>query len=153
MDPGSYRRTNSCAGRVTEIPLANTKFAGASPMRNWILLWIVLTSLLLTNVLVASAAQAESFRVFPYLQNPTQEAITVRWLSDSEDPGILTVETPDGRRTLPSQPVRARALAYNPFHPEPGGPHSGLPWLHSIRVKGLRPGTKYDYQVRQGAQQ
>lgn len=123
-------------------------------MRNWRLLHrIVSTGFLLANFAVARAVQADSFRVLPYVQNPTQEAITLRWLSDTEEPGILTIETADGPRTLRSQPRLVRTLEYNPFKPEPGGPHPELPYLHSVRVTGLKSGTQYAYQVRLGAQQ
>ncbi len=109
--------------------------------------------LLLAGISLASVASADPFRVRPYVQNPARDAITIRWLSDTGEPGMLTVETADGPRVLPSAPTLARTLAYNPFQAEPGGPHPGLPWLHSLRVTGLKPGTKYDYQVRQGTQQ
>ena len=89
----------------------------------------------------------------PYVQDPTQNAMTVRWLSNANEAGVLSIETPDAPRVLRSQPKRALTLAYNPFTPEPGGPHPDLPWLHSVRATGLKPGTKYAYQVRQGTQQ
>ncbi len=109
--------------------------------------------LLLVGLLLAKVASADSFRVLPYVQNPARDAMTVRWLSDAGEPGLLTVETADGPRVLRSEPRLAPTLAYNPFKAEPGGPHPGLPWLHSIRVTGLKPATKYAYQVRQGTQQ
>jgi 3',5'-cyclic AMP phosphodiesterase CpdA len=109
--------------------------------------------LFLFGLLLATVARGESFRVLPYVQNPAQDAMTVRWLSDGGEPGVLTIETPDGPRLLRSEPQPAHALAYNPFKDEPGGPHPHLPWLHSIRVNGLKPATEYPYQVRQGTQQ
>jgi 3',5'-cyclic AMP phosphodiesterase CpdA len=107
----------------------------------------------LVALLLVGAARADSFRVLPYVQNPAQDAMTVRWLSEAGEPGILTLQTADGPREFRSQARLARELAYNPFKAEPGGPHPGLPWLHSVRVTGLKPGTKYAYQVRQGTQQ
>ena len=104
-------------------------------------------------LVVGGAASAGSFRVLPYVQNPAQDAMTVRWLSDENEPGVLTVESPEGSYTIRSLPVLARALAYNPIKPEPGGPHPELPWLHSVRVTGLKAGTKYAYLVQQGAKQ
>jgi len=112
--------------------------------------WLLLLG---TGLLLANVALADSFRVLPYVQYSTQDAMTVRWLSESGEPGVLTVETREGPRTFRSEPKLARALAYNPFKEEPGGPHPGLPWLHSVRVTGLRPGTRYAYQVRQGTGQ
>ena len=111
------------------------------------------TFILFVALMAGRAASAESFRVQPYVQNPAQDAMTVRWLSDLNEPGVLTVESPDGSRTIRSQPTLARALAYNPIKLEPGGPHPGLPWLHSVRVSGLKAGTTYSYRVRQGTKQ
>lgn len=104
-------------------------------------------------LLVAGGVQAESFRVLPYLQHPARDAISIRWLSEKSDPGVLTVKTPDGTRTLRSDPVLARPLATNPFGKEPGGPHRAPPYLHRVRVAGLRPGTRYSYTVRQGGRE
>lgn len=103
-----------------------------------------------TSLSVSAAERGDAFRALPYVQNPTQDAITVRWLSDSDAPGTLTVETNSGRRVIHSQPREASALAYNPFKPEPQAPHPGLPWIHSVRVTDLQPGTKYAYHVQQG---
>ncbi len=102
--------------------------------------------------LLCDTTRADSFRVLPYLQNPSQDAMTVRWLSESNESGVLTVEVPEGSRELRSEPKLASTLAYNPFAPEPGGPHPGVPYLHSVRVTGLLPGNQYAYQVRQGTQ-
>ncbi len=104
-------------------------------------------------LLLTDAVGADSFRVLPYLQNPAADAITVRWFSSAEEPGVLSVTTSQGPQELRSQPTRASALIYNPFKPESGGPHPELPWLHSVRVTGLKPGMKYAYQVRQGTEQ
>ncbi len=109
--------------------------------------------LLLTGLLATGAACADSFRVRPYVQNPAEDAVTIRWLSGAGEPGMLTVETAAGPRQFRSQPREAQSLAYNPFKPEPGAPHPGLPWLHSLRVTDLKPGTEYVYRVRQGNQQ
>jgi len=101
-------------------------------------------------VLSFSCLEADEFRVLPYLQNPSPSAMTVRWLSESDEPGILTVTEESGTRELTSAPVRATTLAYNPFVEEPGGPHPELPWLHSLRVEKLKAATEYKYSVKQG---
>ncbi len=95
-------------------------------------------------------AAADDFRVLPFLQNPSQEGITMRWLSESSQPGVLTVETPEGTQSWNSEPLQPAALACNPFKSEPGEPHPGLPWLHTVRVTGLAAGTRFRYEVRQG---
>ena len=111
-----------------------------------------ITQCLVLFLIHAASVQAREFRVLPYLQNPDQSAMTVRWLSETNTPGMLTVVTPDGPVEFRSQPSRARTLAYNPVRKEPGGPHGDVPWMHSIRVDHLKPGTKYHYSVTQGAE-
>lgn len=106
----------------------------------------------LTGLADTPAPGTSAFRVLPYLQNPAQDAITVRWLSETAEPGTLQIETPDGSRTLQSTPVPAAALAGNPWQPEPDDGRLTVPWLHSLRVTGLSPGTQYRYHVTQGPQ-
>lgn len=78
--------------------------------------------------------------------------MTIRWFSDSKEPGVVTIGAPQSQCEFRSQPVLAEALEYNPFKPEPGGPHPALPYLHSVRVTGLKPGLRYPYKVRQDAE-
>lgn len=94
-----------------------------------------------------AGALAGDFRVQPYLQNPAGDAMSVRWLSNSNAPGTLKLA---GGCEYASKPVLATALAYNPFKEEPGGPHPELPWLHQVRITGLTPGCCYNYTVTQG---
>lgn len=108
-----------------------------------------LFSLLILSFFTTFGSAAE-FRVLPYIQNPAADAVTVKWFSNSNEPGELIVELPGEQRMLRSTPVLASALAYNPFKPEPNGPHPDLPWMHSVRVAGLAAGAKYSYSVRQG---
>ncbi|MEX0727124.1 MAG: metallophosphoesterase family protein, partial [Planctomycetaceae bacterium] len=103
-----------------------------------------------TASVLSSSAWAESFRVLPYVQNPAADAMTIRWFSHAKASGTLTVFTPEGEREFTSEPKLAGALAHNPFKPEPGDALPAVPWLHSIRVTGLEPGTEYQYAVRQG---
>jgi hypothetical protein len=107
----------------------------------------------LAILLVLGSARAEPFRVLPYLQHPARDAISIRWLSETADPGVLTVETPGGTWSVRSAPALAGALASNPFGKEPGGPHRAPPYLHRVRVTDLRPGTRYAYAVRQGGRE
>jgi hypothetical protein len=102
----------------------------------------------LVFVLAVSAsltAVADDFRVQPYLQNPSSDGITVRWFSESAVAAAVEI---DGR-TFNSSPVVAAELGYQTGEPE-ADRYSGLPYVHSIRVTGLRPDTGYDYEVRSG---
>jgi len=101
--------------------------------------------------LSCSLSNAGEFRVLPYLQNPAPDAITVRWLSDANTPGTVTVLSKPVQQ-LQSSPVEATALSYSRFAEEPGGPHPAVPYLHSVRITGLQPGTEYKYQVTQGSE-
>jgi hypothetical protein len=104
-------------------------------------------------LLPAGLTRSAEFRVLPYVQNPAQDAMTVRWLSDSKEPGVVTVGAPPAQCVHRSQPKLVETLAYNTFKPEPGGPHPSLPYLHSVRIAGLQPGARYSYKVRQGAEE
>ncbi len=91
-------------------------------------------------------AHGQDFRVEPYLQNPTSDAITVRWLSESSDAGSVVI---DGR-TFTSSPAMATTLDYQADEPL-ADRHAGLPWLHTVRVSGLTPSNSYSYAVTQGS--
>lgn len=99
--------------------------------------------------LFAAAPAAEPFRVRPYLQHPTPDAITVCWLSNADEPGTVTVETSTGPLRYESTPHLAESLGYNPFGEEPHGPHPAPPYQHKVRISGLETGTAYRYSVRQ----
>jgi hypothetical protein len=90
---------------------------------------------------------ATAFRVRPYLQNPAPDGMTVRWLSEAETPGRLTV---DGR-TLVSEPVQADGLAYQGAE-SADRRHPAPPYLHSVRVTGLTASTSYPYAVEQNGE-
>jgi Calcineurin-like phosphoesterase/Purple acid Phosphatase, N-terminal domain len=89
------------------------------------------------------------FRVLPYLQNPQPTSMTVRWFSNSDSPAALTVRINGEDKVYPSVGEQSQSLIYNPFKEEPGGPHPGVPWRHTVRIDGLLPGTTYNYAVRQ----
>ena len=112
----------------------------------------MLRNFLLLAAIYAPAIEASDFRVQPYLQNPASSEMTVRWLSESKEPGVLTVEMPSGKREFTSSPTQPTTLSYNPFQEEPGGPHPSLPWVHSIRIDSLESATRYKYSVQQGGQ-
>lgn len=102
------------------------------------------------------------FRIKPYLQNPSSDAMTIMWFSTSNHPGELTVE---GVGSFKSDPIQAIDLAYadseiDYIHDKTknlGKIHSdlnegqvpSLPYMHSIRVTGLKSNQSYAYQVNQ----
>ena len=100
------------------------------------------------------------FRVSPYLQNPSQDAITFIWFSNANRAGeLLLWKTETGNVEsvirLESDPVRAEALAYHPMENchQQDCADASLPYLHQLRVTGLEPDTRYDYKVTQDAGQ
>jgi hypothetical protein len=88
-----------------------------------------------------------AFRVRPYLQNPAADAMTIRWCSQSGDAGTVTID----ERSLPSKPILCKELDYQGAevaelrYPSP-------PYLHSVRVTGLKPATSYPYSVEQNGE-
>ncbi len=88
---------------------------------------------------------ASAFRVRPYLQNPAADAMTVRWLTNDDTPGMLRI----AGRELASAPVLCLELAYHPNEARDDRLGSA-PFLHSIRVTDLAPATSYPYAVEQG---
>ena len=91
-------------------------------------------------------AVAQDFRVEPYLQNPASDSFTIRWLSETADPGTVTV----GGQLYTSTPVVATTLGYQPDESAVDR-HAGVPWLHSLRVTGLAANSAHAYSVTQGS--
>jgi len=95
------------------------------------------------------------FRVTPYVQNPAGDAMTVIWFSNGNRPGQLllyeTGHSGEGGWSFESNPVEAAALYYHPAERCRPGDCSAvkLPYLHQLRITGLKPGTAYRYQVKQ----
>lgn len=95
------------------------------------------------------------FRVTPYVQNPASDAMTVIWLSNSKRAGQLRLRATEPGATdsavFESNPVEAAALYYHPAEKCRLADCSEVkpPWLHQIRVTGLKPGSEYSYQVSQ----
>ena len=73
----------------------------------------------------AAAARGADFRVLPYLQNPTSDAVTIRWLSATDDPGSVAI----AGQSFTSSPTLAATLDYQAAEPA-GDRYAGLPWLH-----------------------
>lgn len=100
----------------------------------------------------ANCWPGDGFRVLPYLQNPAEDAITIKWFSETGIPGRVSVSGDHEIAVLDSEPELASSLSYNALQPEPDAPHPALPFAHRVRVEGLRSGTSYRYRVSQGAE-
>ncbi len=125
----------------------------------WLAGWLKrLDGYLATDEIVAGES-ACGFHVTPYLQNPAKEAITLVWFSKTSRAGQLTVWEPDSDSferlaIFESRPVRAEALVYHPSEDcgDTNCKEFPLPFLHQIRLKDLKPGTLYRYQVTQDSE-
>lgn len=108
----------------------------------------------LVNLATGSLIAQDGFRVFPYLQYPTPDAMTILWFSEEGSPGKLVWWKPNSQKTdsLLSEPVEAAALAYSEWEDTTffSGQATGAPYRHRIRLAGLNPGTTYAYTVSQG---
>ena len=95
----------------------------------------------------------EGFRVLPYLQQPSAEAITVIWFSETGSPGILSHKKKDSPESIKeySSPEVAGSLAYPAWEESTyfGGHAPPPPYRHRIRLENLGPATTYEYQVIQ----
>jgi hypothetical protein len=106
----------------------------------------------------APAATA-AFRVLPYLQKPAAEEMTVRWVTENDAHGVLTVRGPGlrGPLNLASQPSHEPLLDYTDAERNQNIP--GLDqgsWLkgddnyvHTVTIEELLPGKLYRYDVAQ----
>jgi hypothetical protein len=130
------------------------------PERNearWLPGWLKRLDAYVSNESTARRVSGCGFRVRPYLQNPTEEAITFSWLGNHKHPGQLKIwkQAEDSAETVvsfESNPLQAEALAYHPAEDcqQVYCVDAGLPYLHQVRVTELQPGGSYRYQVIQG---
>lgn len=113
---------------------------------------------------IVPAQEPGKFRVLPYLQHPTSDAMSILWLSEKNAIAELEVE---GVGYFYSTPELATALVYSEaekkyIHSEQnlGQLHADLakdtlptlPYRHRIRVTGLAANQEYTYHVRQAGQ-
>lgn len=102
---------------------------------------------------------ADVFRVRPYLQKPATDQMTFKWVTDAPTPGSLVVRGPGLTQPLrlTSTPEYQPLLDYTEAERSesiPGledgswlkGPRNHL---HTLTVRGLRPGRTYRYEVLQ----
>ena len=107
----------------------------------------------LLGLLGASAVAAGDFRVYPYLQNPTDDGLSIIWFTDTDEPGTLTVKSNANLvAEHESSPQVAPALAYTSWENDKyfAGNAPAAPYKHRVRVTNLAPTTRYNYTVEQG---
>lgn len=104
------------------------------------------------NVTVLPKAKA-GFRIYPYLQQPSHESMTLVWFSELGTPGTVSVNG----KTYTSTPVYQKLLEYTKKEKEQEikGLTKGS-WLksnsnykHVVDIEGLSANTKYKYTVTQ----
>jgi hypothetical protein len=89
--------------------------------------WPVLTFTAL--VVLLPTALAHAFHHGPYLGNPTQDAMTVSWVTNEPSTSIVHYAPASD----PASVSRVR--------------RSSLVYVHHVRLTGLQPNTAYQYQV------
>lgn len=98
----------------------------------------------------------DKFRVFPYLQNPDIDAITILWFSEENSPGLLSWgEQGSGTKIhVNSTPVAAEALDYSLWENTTffEGNAPSAPFLHKVRIENPDPASSYEYTVTQGTE-
>jgi hypothetical protein len=111
---------------------------------------VLIVALLSSGTIIAQ----KEFRVFPYLQNPSSDAITILWFSENNSSGTLTFWQKGSEReeSIISNAASADALAYSDWESATyfGGNAPGAPYRHRIRINNLKPSTLYEYEVIQG---
>lgn len=107
----------------------------------------------------SESASHDAFRVLPYLQKPAHDEMTINWITETSEPGTLTVTGPGltGKITLTSQPEYQPLLDYSDAEltQNIAGLEQGS-WLkgdtnykHSVTLEGLRADSSYRYTVTQ----
>jgi 3',5'-cyclic AMP phosphodiesterase CpdA len=93
------------------------------------------------------------FRVLPYLQNPSPDAMTIVWFSDKDSSGklIYCIKGSEDSLIIESDPVPALTLDYSVWEDTVffNGNAPDPPYKHRIRLSGLIPATSYEYKVVQ----
>jgi len=95
-------------------------------------------TILVMMVFFAFGAKAVNIIHGPYLQNVTENEATIVWISDSTTVGWVELTPFDGSHF------------YEVERPKYFDSRSGIKTegrIHSVRVTGLKPGTKYMYRV------
>jgi hypothetical protein len=109
---------------------------------------VIISFGLILRFTTTHAADSPTFLILPYVQNPTQNAITVRWATAENVPSSVTVRGGTDSLELNSEPNQPQTLAYNVFSDESSKRVPRIPWFHSVRISDLQPGTDYQFQVK-----
>lgn len=112
------------------------------------------------TAVAASPDDPGTFRVEPYLQNPSEDGVRITWFSEEPEPGRLTVKGPGlgSSATYTSTPEHLPVLDYTEAELaeeidglEPGSWLRGeANYKHQVDVEGLKPDKRYRYTVEQG---
>ncbi len=121
------------------------------------LYWIspkIFSSLIFVSVSLSEMPAQDNFRIYPYLQNPSPDGITIIWFSEDSTSGQLSYRGNDSGKTISIQSIPAKAanLEY-PDWENIGffeGSAPSAPFRHRIRIDDLNPSTTYEYSVSQG---
>jgi 3',5'-cyclic AMP phosphodiesterase CpdA len=118
--------------------------------------------LLAALVCCAGQAVASDFRVLPYQQNLTQNAVTLNWFTIAQSGGTVTLtgpglanplvlsSTPELQTVLDYQYATELAASNFIATSVRDGVAPARNYKHSVRIEGLTPGTEYTYVVTQG---
>ncbi|WP_052436713.1 metallophosphoesterase [Georgenia sp. SUBG003] len=108
-------------------------------------------------------APQPGFRVLPYLQQPGEDAMTLSWVSETDEPGTVTVSGPGlrGRTTLTSEPRHLDLMEYTeaelaqeiPDLQQGSWLRANSSYKHTVTLDGLKADHTYRYTVEQGGQQ
>ena len=113
-------------------------------------------------------APEQGFRVLPYLQSPASTSMTISWVSELNEPGTVRVSGP-GMKAIKvtstpkymdlmeyTEKELNQELNYNAGNgiieslPQGSWLESNANYKHTVTIEGLKPNTKYQYQVKQG---
>jgi Predicted phosphohydrolases len=101
----------------------------------------LLSALLAVSVFILPAQDRESIRIThgPWLTDMTENAVTVVW--ETSQPALSWVElTEDKGEHFYGEEHKRH---YDAEH----GRRKALSTVHSVRIRGLKPGTKYNYRI------
>ncbi len=96
---------------------------------------------------LAMPAAAE-FTIPPYVQNPGTTTMTVMWEADMLDEATVTVGREAGDSEVITAPTPV-TVTFLQNHRDPASPKQTR-YIYSVKLTGLRPGTKYTYLVKMG---